>query len=101
MRTTVFFIVVAAIAVAPDCGLASTRGEDPHVSPDFAAIDAYVEERLEKLRVPGAALAIVRGDRTPRPRRRPASKTPTPLGPREHPAGSQRVAAAHVPISPA
>jgi CubicO group peptidase (beta-lactamase class C family) len=51
----------------------------------YAAIDAYVEEQIRRLHMPGAALAIVEGDRVVHlrgfGRSRPGGEAPTPQTP--------------------
>lgn len=44
-------------------GDAATSPATDRRQPDFDAVDAYVEGEMEKDRVPGLALAIVRNDR--------------------------------------
>lgn len=39
------------------------EARDARSEPDFAAIDGYVEAQLRAMRIPGAALALVQGDR--------------------------------------
>lgn len=43
-------------------GLAAAEPQPDHIAGDFGAIDAYVTAQLRDNHVPGAALAIVRGD---------------------------------------
>ncbi len=54
---------VLAILVLALCliGTASATAAQP-TTPDFAAIDAYVEQQMRELRIPGLALGIVQGD---------------------------------------
>jgi CubicO group peptidase (beta-lactamase class C family) len=58
MLGIVLALVVLGIAQVPATA-ADEQGANP---PDFAAIDRYVEEEMEADRVPGLALAIVRGN---------------------------------------
>jgi CubicO group peptidase (beta-lactamase class C family) len=58
MLGVVLVLVVLGIAQVPATA-ADERGAN---TPDFSAIDRYVEEEMEADRVPGLALAIVRGD---------------------------------------
>src|SRR5512142_2464117 len=43
-------------------GVVSTSGAQPSRDSSFAAFDVYVRSELTRLRVPGAAVAVVRGD---------------------------------------
>src|SRR6266540_4335097 len=58
-------IVLACLALAV-CLTAARAGAapapSPRASPDFAAIDAYVESQMREQRIPGLALGIVQGD---------------------------------------
>ena len=53
--------------------------------PSFDAIDVYVEEQRRRLNIPGAALAVVEGERIVHlkgfGRARPGGETPAPLTP--------------------
>ena len=56
----VFQVVIACILCLVSSGaLARTQVA---ANPEFAAIDAYVTTRMEDLRIPGAAVGIVKGD---------------------------------------
>jgi len=68
--------------------LASARGASakPTARPsDYAALDAYVEEQMRRLNIPGAALAVVEGDRIVHMRglgrARPGGEAPIPQTP--------------------
>jgi len=54
-------LVLALSLTATTAGAAPAPS--PHASPDFAAIDAYVESQMRDLRIPGLALGIAKGDR--------------------------------------
>jgi CubicO group peptidase (beta-lactamase class C family) len=51
-------LTLAMLLPAVTAGAVPTRNSPP----DFAAIDAYVEQQMRELRIPGLALAIVEGD---------------------------------------
>src|SRR5919201_1751449 len=51
-------LVLLALAFTALPGAAAPRTS----SPDFAAIDRYVEQEMQTLRLPGLALGIVQGD---------------------------------------
>lgn len=53
----------AAFVVLCALGPAASRPVDAPDSARFRAIDDYLQQELHRLRVPGAALAVVRGDR--------------------------------------
>jgi CubicO group peptidase (beta-lactamase class C family) len=80
-------------SLAIGAGLAATRllfagrtspGPAPHSS-SYESIDAYVEERMRRLKIPGVSLAIVEGDKIVHlrgfGRARPHGKAPTPQTP--------------------
>ena len=53
-----FALVVLGMTQALATGNSSSRADGP----DFEAIDAYVQERMQDMRIPGMALGIVKGD---------------------------------------
>ncbi|WP_010494254.1 serine hydrolase domain-containing protein [Paenibacillus elgii] len=53
-------IIIAGLIVSP----LSARAEEKTFQIDPAKIDAYVEAAMDRLHIPGAALGIVKGDRT-------------------------------------
>ena len=59
--TVTLTTLALAICLALSVGPAFARPA-PAVDPNFAAIDAYIEARMEDLRIPGLAIAIVHGD---------------------------------------
>ena len=54
-------------------------------APTYAAVDAYLQQQIRRLRIPGLALAIVEGDRIACTRgfgcARPRGETPSPQTP--------------------
>ena len=52
---SLFTLLILAIAWPAPAARSQT-------SPDFTAVDAYVEAEMKKLRIPGLALAVVQGD---------------------------------------
>jgi CubicO group peptidase (beta-lactamase class C family) len=55
-------IVLAMYLIAPASAFA--EGEVSRAAePDFAAIDAYIQEDMREVRIPGLALGIVHGDK--------------------------------------
>ncbi len=84
-------LVFGTLAVG--AGLAATRllfagrgSSRPHPeSTSYEAIDAYVEEQMRRLKIPGVSLAIVEGDKIVHlrgfGRARPGGETPTPQTP--------------------
>ena len=61
--TLVLGVVFAFVALGITQVPAAAADERGAYSPDFAAIDHYIEEEMEATRLPGLALAIVRNDR--------------------------------------
>jgi len=56
-------LLVLAAIVLTLCFTTSIGGAASHAAPpDLAAIDTYVEQQMQALRIPGLALAIVHGD---------------------------------------
>jgi CubicO group peptidase (beta-lactamase class C family) len=55
---TLFAFVVLGMTQALATGNSSSQTD----SPDFDAIDAYVQNQMQEMRIPGAALGIVKGD---------------------------------------
>jgi CubicO group peptidase (beta-lactamase class C family) len=55
---TLFAFVVLGMTQALATGNSSPQTD----SPDFDAIDAYVQNQMQEMRIPGAALGIVKGD---------------------------------------
>jgi CubicO group peptidase (beta-lactamase class C family) len=53
-----FALVVLGMSQALATGNSSSQTDGP----DFDAIDAYVQEQMQEMRIPGAALGIVKGD---------------------------------------
>src|SRR3712207_5325257 len=53
-----FALVVLGMTQA----LATGNGSSQADGPDFDAIDAYVQEQMQEMRIPGLALGIVKGD---------------------------------------
>jgi CubicO group peptidase (beta-lactamase class C family) len=53
-----FALVVLGMSQALATGNSLSQAD----SPDFDAIDAYVQEQMQEMRIPGAALGIVKGD---------------------------------------
>jgi hypothetical protein len=96
-RLLVLGIVMLALClIAPASAFA--QGEaSPAADPDFAAIDAYIQEEMREVHIPGLALSIVHDDEVvhlesfgeadppgePLPRRRPSSspRCPSPSPP--------------------
>jgi len=64
-------------------GRASSRADSKSTS--YEAVDAYVEDQMRRLNIPGVSLAIVEGDRIAHyrgfGRARPGGETPAPLTP--------------------
>lgn len=58
---------------------------DTMPAPTYAAVDAYLQQQIRRLRIPGLALAIVEGDRIAYTRgfgcARPRGETPSPQTP--------------------
>ena len=54
-----FALVVLGMTQA----LATGNSPSQAIGPDFDAIDAYVQEQMQEMRMPGAALGIVKGDK--------------------------------------
>ena len=63
MLTLVLGVVLALVALGITQVPATASDEQGTDSPDFAAIDRYVEKEMEATRLPGLALAIVKDDR--------------------------------------
>jgi CubicO group peptidase (beta-lactamase class C family) len=61
LRVFVLFLIAGPLALAMRPGPANAAPASD--SETYAAIDAFMEERMQALKIPGAALAIVRGDR--------------------------------------
>ncbi len=61
---TLLFLLFTACGILAAAGRVMSSSDPTQPGgPDFSAVDAYIEAELEADRVPGAALAIVRGDR--------------------------------------
>jgi CubicO group peptidase (beta-lactamase class C family) len=60
LRVLVLFFIAGLVTVGN--GLQPTYATLASDSETHAAIDAYIEERIQALKIPGAALAIVQGD---------------------------------------
>jgi CubicO group peptidase (beta-lactamase class C family) len=58
-KTTVVLLLCLVLLLLPVSGIRAQA--DPH----SGEIDAFIRERMESLDIPGAALAVVRGDRAP------------------------------------
>jgi CubicO group peptidase (beta-lactamase class C family) len=56
---TLLIVMACLLCLATSTALAS---QPQSSGPDFAAIDAYVEEQMTDIRLPGLALGIIRGD---------------------------------------
>jgi CubicO group peptidase (beta-lactamase class C family) len=55
-------LTLCAIALGLCAPLAHGADTTSAATPDFAAIDAHIEQQMHKLRIPGLALGIVQGD---------------------------------------
>src|SRR5688500_7349826 len=55
-------IVLALLVVGMTQALATGNSSSQTDGPDFDAIDAYVQEQMQEMRIPGAALGIVKGE---------------------------------------
>jgi CubicO group peptidase (beta-lactamase class C family) len=55
-------VVLALLVVGMTQALAAGNSHSQAGGPDFDAIDAYVQEQMQEMRMPGAALSIVKGD---------------------------------------
>ncbi len=56
-------LLVLAAIVLTLCFTTSIGGAESRAAPpDLAAIDTYVEQHMQALRIPGLALAVVQGD---------------------------------------
>jgi len=66
-KSTIFSVLalimalVAACLIAPASAFAQGKAS-PAADPDFAAIDAYIQEEMRDVHIPGLALGIVHGD---------------------------------------
>jgi CubicO group peptidase (beta-lactamase class C family) len=56
-------VMLALLVVGMTQALATGNSLSQADSPDFDAIDAYVQEQMQEMRIPGAALGIVKGDK--------------------------------------
>jgi CubicO group peptidase (beta-lactamase class C family) len=56
------FGALLALVVGLSQALAAGHSTSQPDSPDFDAIDAYIQHQLQQMRMPGAALGIVKGD---------------------------------------
>ena len=69
----------------PTDAVPAWRPDPPPAAASYAAVDAYVEQQLRRLNVPGAALAIVEADRVAHQRgfghARPGGPPPSPQTP--------------------
>jgi CubicO group peptidase (beta-lactamase class C family) len=78
-------IVGAILAVARKLLVETGSARGVSNSASYSAIDAYVEEQMHRLKVPGVSLAIVEGDRIAHLRgfgqARPGGQAPTPQTP--------------------
>ena len=79
---------VLALALALFADRPGRRNTDPHRTPQgdaFEEIDAHIERQMERLNMPGVALAIVEGDKVVYlrgfGRARPGGEAPTPQTP--------------------
>ena len=55
-------VLFALVVVGMTQALATGNNTSQTDGPDFDAIDAYVQEQMQEMRMPGAALGIVKGD---------------------------------------
>ena len=56
-------VVLALLVVGMIQALATGNSSSQADSPDFDAIDVYVQNQMQEMRMPGAALGIVKGDK--------------------------------------
>src|SRR5215216_8142369 len=56
-------VVLALLVVELTQALATGNSSSQADGQDFDAIDAYVHEQMQEMRIPGAALGIVKGDK--------------------------------------
>jgi CubicO group peptidase (beta-lactamase class C family) len=56
-------VVLALLVVGMTQALAAGNSHSQADRQDFDAIDAYVQEQIQEMRIPGAALGIVKGDK--------------------------------------
>src|SRR5215216_4475692 len=61
--TSALGVVLALLVVGMTQALATGSGSSHPDGQDFDAIDAYVQEQMQEMRIPGAALGIVKGDK--------------------------------------
>ena len=61
--TSALGVVLALLVVGMTQALATGSGSSHPDGQDFDAIDAYVQEQMQDMRIPGAALGIVKGDK--------------------------------------
>src|SRR5919107_1814372 len=66
-KATIFSVLALGMTLVAACLIAPTsafaRGEAlPADDPDFAAIDAYIQEEMRDVHIPGLALGILHGD---------------------------------------
>src|SRR5215212_3699189 len=64
-KSTIFSVLALGMTLVAACLIApaSAFGEaSPSPDPDFAAIDAYIQEEMRDVHIPGLALGIVHGD---------------------------------------
>jgi CubicO group peptidase (beta-lactamase class C family) len=63
-KTEMNLIKITSIVILLACLASSTAFASPqqNTTPDFAAIDSYIEAQMKELRIPGLALGIVQGD---------------------------------------
>ena len=56
-------VLFALVVLGTTQALAAGNTSSKAVGPDFDAIDAYVQEQMQEMRIPGVALGIVKGDK--------------------------------------
>jgi CubicO group peptidase (beta-lactamase class C family) len=64
-KATIFSVLALGMTLVAACLIApaSAFGEaSPAADPDFAAIDAYIQEEMRDVHIPGLALGVVHGD---------------------------------------
>src|SRR5919107_4440201 len=63
-KATIFSVLALGMTLVAACLIApaSAFGEASPADPDFAAIDAYIQEEMRDVHIPGLALGIVHGD---------------------------------------
>ena len=61
--TLVLGVVLALLVVGMTQALAAGNSHSQANGPNFDTIDAYVQEQIQEMRIPGAELGIVKGDK--------------------------------------